>query len=425
MRDEAGAAEAAAALRRLFLTTIETLSPRRPTAAAIADLDLKGPVVVLALGKAAIPMAEATLDLGEQVQRAIVVAPDAAPIGAPPAQWTCLQGSHPVPDARSERAGRALLATAAAANPSGSVLALVSGGGSALAAVPAAGLTLDDKARTATALMDAGVPIHGLNCVRRHLSAIKGGRLAAASPATVTTLVISDVIGDALHEVASGPTVPDPTTAADARHIIADSIGLAAVPEAVARHLDERAADPHTRPMPRPGDRHILVSGMMALARTAGDTARSSGIAERVRVEPTLRSGLVDELADELIATIRSDMTPELWLLGGEPTVHVPPGAGHSGRAQHLALLCARGIDGMDGISVLVAGSDGIDGASSAAGAVVDGTSWSKLARSGFDGEDSLRRCDAAAALATIGAQVVTGPTGVNHADLIAVYRWA
>ncbi len=333
-----------------------------------------------------------------------------------------LVGSHPVPDARSEAAGRALLAAAAAARPDQDVVALISGGGSALSAVPADGLDLADKADAVARLMAAGAPIGDLNCVRRHLSALKGGRLAMASAARVTTLVISDVVGDALHEVASGPTVPDPTGFADACAVVERWTGWDALPLPAARRLEagRRGQLGERLTAPRPRDRALLLLGLSALVEAAADEARRESpvvdlVAERLE-------GPVEAVAEMLAARMFArPRRGRLIAAGGEPTVTVPPGAGRSGRAHHLALLMARALDagGAPGDAVLVAGSDGADGASGAAGAVVERDTWRRIRSAGLDPDAHLARCDAAAALAAAGAQITTGPTGVNHADLV------
>ncbi len=403
-------------LRRIFARALARVEPSAPTARALAGLDLADSVVLLATGKASVGMAAgAEAALGRRIAGRVVVAPP----GHAPSPGV-LVGSHPVPDARSEAAGRALLAAAAAARPDQDVVALISGGGSALSAVPADGLELADKARAIAHLMAAGAPIGDLNAVRRHLSALKGGRLAAASAARVTTLVISDVVGDALHEVASGPTVPDPTGFDDARAVVERWTGWDALPAAVARRLQTgRQRDEITAPRPR--DRALLLLGLSALVEAAADEARSDMpvdlVAERLE-------GPVNAVA-ELLAARMLASRGALIAAGGEPTVTLPAGAGKSGRAHHLALLMARALDaaGAPGDAVLVAGSDGADGASGAAGAVVEHDTWRRIRAAGLDPEAHLARCDAAVALAAAGAQIVTGPTGVNHADLVLAFR--
>jgi glycerate 2-kinase len=404
-------------VRRLFQRALARVAPAGPTERALAGLDLADSIVLLALGKAAAGMAAgAEAALGQRIAARVVVAPPGSGPGI------THPGSHPVPDARSEAAGRALLAAAAGARPDQDVVALISGGGSALAAVPAAGLALADKAEAIARLMAAGAAIGELNCVRRHLSAIKGGRLAAASPARVTTLVVSDVVGDALHEVASGPTVPDPTLPADARAVVAryledwGGVGVGtrkrsdSLPESVIRRL----ADDGAPPPARAGDRAFLLLGLGALVDAAAAEARADGftveVAERME-------GPVEGVAAALARRIR---TAPVLVAGGEPTVALSAEAGRSGRAHHLALLLARDLAaGEREVAVLVAGSDGVDGVSGAAGAVVDRHTWGRIRAAGLDPDAHLARFDAAAALAAVGAQIVTGPTGVNHADLV------
>ena len=407
-------------LRRILSRALARVEPAGPTARALGELDLADSVVLLATGKASPGMAAAAEGaLGRRIAGRVVVAPAAHAPGV-------LVGSHPVPDARSEAAGRALLAAAAAARPDQDVVALVSGGGSALSAVPADGLRLADKAEAIALLMAAGAPIADLNCVRRHLSALKGGRLALASAARVTTLVVSDVVGDALHEVASGPTVPDPTRFADACAVVERWIGWDALPAPAARHLEAGRRGQRGEGMTarRPRDRALLLLGLSALVEAAADEARRE-VAEVDLVAERLE-GTVDAVAEMLAGRMSARRAGRARLIaaGGEPTVTLPRDAGRSGRAHHLALLMARALDaaGSPGDAVLVAGSDGADGASGAAGAVVEHDTWQRMRAAGLDPDAHVARFDAAAALAATGAQLATGPTGVNHADLVLAW---
>lgn len=400
---------------RLFRLALEACDPAERVAAALAEEELADEVVLLALGKAAVPMARgARAALGERVAAEVVVAP-ALPDDAPPG-W--MVGAHPRPDARSERAGRALLAAASAARPGQSVLALVSGGGSALAAVPAGGLSLEDKAEALAAVYAAGADIHELNAVRAVLSAIKGGRLAAASRAPVLSLVASDVVGDDLATVASGPTVPgagdDP---AAARRIVEARVGLDAVPEAVRRLLVQPSAPPPARP----GDRARLVAGVGAFVDAAAAAAGASGW--QVEVASRELEGDVAEVAERFAAAVRQARPGSCVLAGGEATIALGPAPGVGGRAQHLALLLARAFDGDERVELGVLGSDGVDGNSDAAGAIVSGGTWGAIGAAGLDPAQALEGRDAGTALARVGAQVVTGPTGVNHCDLLIALR--
>jgi hydroxypyruvate reductase len=360
-------------LVELFRETVRRLDPAALIEAELADAG--GSYELVAVGKAAVPMAlGAARALGDRLTGGLVVAPEPAEL---PAGLRLMVGAHPVPDARSERAGRALLATAAGCRAD-RLLALVSGGASALAAVPAPGLTLAEKAARVAEVMAAGAPIGAINALRTRLSAIKGGRLAAACPVPVTTLVISDVVGDDLAVVGSGPTICDP---------------------------------------PRPGDRARLVAGVGRLVDTAAEVAGERGLPVAVRDR-----AVTGDVA-EVCAAVTGDLGRGLALWGGEPTIALPPDPGVGGRAHQLALLCARAVAGRSDATVLVAGSDGIDGVTGAAGAVVDGATWAAVRAAGVDPERALARCDAGTALAAAGAQLVTGRTGVNHADLIAALR--
>jgi glycerate 2-kinase len=404
-------------LRELFAEALYRVAPAGPTARAIEALELAPELVLLATGKAAIGMAAgAESALGDRIAARVVVAPKVAE-----PRDGFFESSHPVPDQRSEAAGRALLAAAAAARPGQEILALVSGGGSALSAVPAEGLTLADKAQAIARLEAAGTPIAYLNCVRRHLSALKGGRLALASPVRVTTLVVSDVIGDRLAEIASGPTVPDPTRFADACAVVERWSAWQGIPPAVRAHLEAGLAGERREGLAdgeRPGDRAILILGLDALVGAAVDAA----LARKLDVQ------VIDRRVEGEVTEVARNLASELGrrgavvIAGGEPTVVLPDGAGVGGRAHQLALLLAHEVRGTDTV-VLVAGSDGMDGNTGAAGAVVDGATWDAISARGLDPAAHLARCDAGSALAAVGAQILTGPTGVNHCDL--VLAWA
>ena len=404
-------------LRELFAEALYRVAPAGPTARAVEGLELAPEVVLLATGKAAIGMAAgAESALGDRITSRVVVAPK---IVEPREGF--IESSHPVPDQRSEAAGRALLAAAAAARPGQEILALISGGGSALSAVPAEGLTLADKAQAIARLEAAGTPIAYLNCVRRHLSALKGGRLALASPVRVTTLVVSDVIGDRLAEIASGPTVPDPTSFADACAVVERWSAWQGIPPAVRAHLEAGLAGERREGLvdgERPGDRAILILGLDALVGAAVDAA----LARKLDVQ------VIDRRVEGEVTEVARNLASELGrrgavvIAGGEPTVVLPDGAGVGGRAHQLALLLAHEVRGTDTV-VLVAGSDGMDGNTGAAGAVVDGATWDAISARGLDPAAHLARCDAGSALAAVGAQILTGPTGVNHCDL--VLAWA
>jgi glycerate-2-kinase len=399
-----------AALEAWFRAALVRVDPAALVERALAGDDALRGATILAIGKAAGPMlAGAARALGPPAAW-VGVAPDGAPAPA-----GVLRAGHPRPDARSAAAADALLAAARAA--SGPVVALISGGASALAARPGPGLDAAAKQAAIAALIARGAPIAEVNCVRRHLSSIKGGRLARAARGPVVTLAISDVPGDRLCDVGSGPTVPDPTAPADALVVLERRLGLAA-PPAIRAHLEAAArgeGDP-VLAAARPGDRASLLAPRRALVDAALAVAAERGVAATGWPAPL--DGAVDEVAALLAGWIRHGDDPAI-VAGGEPTIALPPSPGQGGRAQHLALLVARAIDGVAGAALLVAGSDGVDGTGPAAGAVIDGDTWSALRSAGIDPDGALLRADAGTALAAIGASITTGPTGSNHADLV------
>jgi len=417
---------AADPLAGLFTAVVARLDPAPRVAAAVAG-EAAQRVRVVAIGKAAAGMARGAIGaLGERIVGGVVVGTgDRRRATGDRRQATgrmrWVQGGHPVADGESERGGRMVLAEVG--GDADLVLALISGGGSAMAAVPADGLSLADKNAAVAAVMAAGAPIGDINCVRKHLSAIKGGRLAAAAAAPVLTLVSSDVVGDDPATVASGPTVPDPTTFAGAGAAIERWVGRGGGPSAVRARLEAGRAGriDETPKRARPGDRVHLIGGLGALTAAAAAEATARGW--RVEELGADLAGDVSLVAERLAAVagrLAGAGSPVCAVAAGEPTVRLPERPGPSGRAAQLALLVARAIAGLE-VRVLCAGSDGIDGRSAAAGAIVDGGTWAACRAAGLDPEDALRRADAARVLAAAGAALVTGPTGVNHADLMVI----
>jgi glycerate-2-kinase len=327
---------------------------------------------------------------------------------APVADLAVHPASHPLPDERSEQAGRRALALAAGLGPADALVVVVSGGASALWAVPAPGLTLDEKRQTVRALARTGCDVRALNVVRRHLSAIKGGRLAAATRAgTVVTLLLSDVLGDPVHAIGSGPTVADPSTLEQARRLVAATPG---VPASVLDWLAAEAAEtpkvlPERGPVALVGNHETLRGAALAAAGAAG-------------LEAILLPATEAEVRScaEALAALPPPPAGSVYVGGGEPTVTVC-GTGSGGRAQHLALEMARRLRGTERV-FLSAGSDGSDGPTSAAGAVVDGQSWDEALRRGLDPTSALADFDSARVHAMLGTAIVTGPTGTNLLDL-------
>jgi hydroxypyruvate reductase len=348
-----------------------------------------------------------------------------------PSRCALREAGHPVPDARSEAAARALLALAASTEPDELLVVLLSGGASALLACPLPGLALEDLAATTRALLASGAEIGEVNAVRKHLVELAGGRLArAAGAGRVEVLVVSDVIGDRLDVIGSGPCEPDPTTFADALAVLARRGLRHVVPPRVLAHLEAGAQG--ARPeSPKPGDaafarvRTTLVASLDAALAAARDAARARGLRSWV-LTAALR-GEAAEAGRRLAALGCSVRTrdPVCLLAGGETTVTLPlegTGArGRGGRNQELALAAALALAGREGVSLLAAGTDGSDGPTDAAGALADGGTVARGAARGADAAAALAAHDAYGFFAAEGGCLRTGPTRTNVMDLVAL----
>jgi hydroxypyruvate reductase len=381
-----------------------------------------GPVRVLALGKAAAPMMDAALSiLGPRARDPLCLLPEGA---APPDGVRAIHGNHPHPGLGSVAAGDAL-SDWARAGEGDPALVLLSGGGSALAVAPADGLAFHDKALALGRLMRAGLSIQELNAVRKHLSRTKGGLLAAAlSPAPVRALILSDVPGDDLSTVASGPLTGDATTWRDVARIVAGSGVEATLPDAIREAIAAGVAG-RREETPKPGDprldgvSHELLAGPTDLARMAVAAARAHGM--EAEHDPRPVEGCVVDLAQRIGLWVweNAGRGRRLLALGGEPTLAVPPTADpDGGRAQHLALLVARAISGIPA-AVLVAGSDGRDGPTSQAGAVVTGETAPFARWSGVDLDDAIARFRSGPAALATGAAIPSFASGTHVGDLI------
>jgi hydroxypyruvate reductase len=389
----------------------------------------RGRLVLVAAGKAAAAMASAAERvLGPLLHDAVAV----APAGPPSAlrRTRLLVAGHPVPDARGARAAEEVLALGRRLGPDDLMLVLISGGASALLPAPVAGVSLEDKARVTGELMRAGATIHELNTVRKHLSRLKGGGLArAAAPARVACLVLSDVVGDDLSTIASGPTVPDPTTYGDAVEVLRRRGVYEQAPESVRRHLEAglRGGVPETA---KPGEALFArvgtrVIGSNALAVAAAEReARRRGLKARVlttRLEGEARDAarVLVSILRECVATGRPAAPPVCLLAGGETTVTVR-GPGRGGRNQEIAVAAAAALEGFPAHAVVASlATDGVDGASDAAGGVVDQDTAREARALGLAPPAAfLAQSDSTSFLGPVGGLIVTGPTGTNVVDL-------
>jgi glycerate 2-kinase len=342
-----------------------------------------------------------------------------------PRPFETVVSGHPLPTAASEDAGRRALALADSVRPAETLLVLVSGGASALLAVPADGVTLDDKRLTTNQLLRAGADIYALNTVRKHLSAIKGGWLAARTKGLCRTLVISDVVGDDLSVIASGPTVADASTFDDALDVLNRFGGPAAFPAAVVERL-RRGAAGAIDDTPSPGDPRlarttttVIGSRRDAMAGAAEEAARHGYRVVRIddAVTGEARSVAVPYL-QRALALADSGPRPVCILSSGETTVHVT-GSGKGGRNQELALAATPLLATVDApVALASAGTDGVDGPTDAAGAIVDRTTLSRASAAGLPPDRFLSDNNAYAFFDALGDLIHTGPTGTNVGDL-------
>jgi hydroxypyruvate reductase len=401
------------------------VDPARLLAAAFRrDAPHERAVWMVAAGKAAPAMAaEAVQYFGTALQGGLVIAPTPASACGPSIRT--LTASHPEPDVRSERAGRAALDLVDMAAADADVIVLLSGGASSLMAVPASGLLLEEKSLATRVLLHAGADIVALNTVRKHLSRIKGGWLAARTKARCRTFIISDVIGDDMTVIASGPTVADPSTYADALRVLDAHGGRRAYPDAVVRVLDEgdRGERDDT---PKPGDARlrrseaVVIGGRREAMRGAEQMARSLGY--RVIVQESAVIGEARVAAEDYFARMSRDVAsadrPLCVISSGETTVKVT-GQGRGGRNQEFALAAVPLVAGRTGMALASVGTDGIDGPTDAAGAIVESTTLDRARAAGLgDPTHYLSLNDAYHFFDPIGDLVRTGPTGTNVGDL-------
>ncbi len=382
----------------------------------------RGRTVVVGAGKAAAAMARAVEQSWQGPLEGLVVTRYGH--GVPCRRIEVVEASHPVPDAAGERAAARILAAVGGLSADDLVLCLISGGASALLALPAPGLTLADKQLVNKALLTSGATIAEMNCVRKHLSAIKGGRLAAAAaPARLVSLVISDVPGDDLSVIGSGPTVPDPTSFADAAAVFA-KYGIAP-PAAVAARL---ASGDET---PKPGDPRLAVSEAILVARPQDSLVAAARIAEKAGYRAVILGDSLEGEAREaglLHAGIARQVrrhgqpaTPPAALLSGGETTVTLRGSGRGGRNAEFLLALAVALDGAPGIHAIACDTDGIDGTEDNAGALLGPDSLARARLMGLDAKAMLADNDGYGFFAALGDLVVTGPTLTNVNDFRAI----
>lgn len=414
-------------LRGLFETALAAADPAHALAGHMPQ-PVRGRTLVAGAGKAAAAMARAFEKAWSGPLEGLVVTRYGHAV--PCERIEVVEAGHPVPDAAGEQAAARVLELARGLVESDQLVFLASGGGSALLSLPAPGLSLADKQAVTRALLRCGATIGEINTVRKHLSAIKGGRLAAAaSPATITTLAISDVPGDDPAVIASGPTVPDPTTFADARAVLA-KYGIAE-PGAVLDHL--AAGEGET---PKPGDPAFARARWELIASPQASLTAAAAAASRQHITPIVLSDRIEGEARE-VARVHAAIAlqlragafrvgdevvrpPAVLLSGGETTVTVK-GSGRGGRNVEFLLALALALDGACGIAALACDTDGIDGTEDNAGAILYPDSIARAAARGVAAKSALAENDGYGFFAALGDLVVTGPTLTNVNDFRAV----
>ena len=407
---------------KLFQTAVDAADPDRVIAAHLPPRP-KGRTIVIGAGKGSAQMARAFEKAWDGPLEGLVVTRYG--FGAPCKHIEIIEASHPVPDAAGLVASKRLLETVSGLTADDLVVALISGGGSALLPSPPEGMTLDDEIEVNKILLASGAPSSAMNAVRKHLSTIKGGRLAAAAyPAPVFSLIVSDIPGDNPAFVASGPTVTDETTREDALRIV-ERYNLD-LPQAALAHLQSEKAD-----APKPSDPVFAKNEHQVIASAGVSLEAAAKVAREMDVAAVILSDAIEgearevahvhaAVARQVLAKDQPFRKPVVILSGGETTVTVR-GKGKGGRNSEFLLSLAIDIDGANGISAFAADTDGIDGSEDNAGAFADSTTVARLLAAGHDPSAHLNGNDAWTAFNAIDDLFVPGPTGTNVNDLRAI----
>ncbi|MBI5958987.1 MAG: glycerate kinase [Chloroflexi bacterium] len=421
------AADPAQAIRRLIFRSDDTLW----VDGTAYDLAHCRRVIVIGGGKAGASMASAMEDLLEDRITAGWVNVKYG-YTEPTDLITIHQAGHPVPDAQAVSGTQSMISLLRDITADDLVICLISGGGSALMSLPVPGISLEELQTLTDLLLRSGAPIEAINAVRKHLSRISGGQLARlAYPARVITLILSDVVGSPLDVIASGPTVPDPTTYAHALAVI-ERYGLGEqVPGAIRQHL-RRGVSGSVDETPKLGDpefanvHNLIIADNARAAQAAVMQAESLGfhtllLSTYIEGEAREVAKVLAALSKEIATVGRPVARPACLILGGETTVTVR-GSGRGGRNQELALAAALAIEGQESVMIASLATDGTDGPTDAAGGLVDGTTITRGRELGLSARAALDNNDAYPYLAAAGDLLMTGPTNTNVNDLMAVF---
>ena len=384
-------------------------------------------IYIVGAGKASAAMAQALESLLDNRIRGGVVNVKTGHT-VPLSTVELVEASHPVPDEAGLEGTHRIVDLVSSASGKDLILCLISGGGSALLPSPGPGLNLEDKQRTTRLLLRCGATIQEINAIRKHISGVKGGRLARlAYPATMISLILSDVIGDDLDSIASGPTVPDPSTFADCMEIVRKYGIFKDLPEPVRTLLD-LGVQGGVAETPKPGDpvfartQNAIIGNNLLAVSTAEDRARELGyhplvLSSRIEGETRDVAMVHSAIAKEIRKSGRPLASPACVISGGETTVTIK-GSGVGGRNQEFALAAALEIEGWTDIVILSGGTDGTDGPTEAAGAIADGTTVQKAREIGLEAKEYLRNNDSYNFFKPIRGLLITGPTLTNVMDL-------
>ena len=414
--------DAAKLLRLAFEAAVAAANPQHRLPAFL-PAPPSGKTVVVGAGKAAASMARVVEEHWQGELTGLVVTRYGH--GVPTSRIKVIEASHPVPDAAGMGAAKQIMESVSGLGPNDLVLCLISGGGSALLALPAPGIRLEDKQAIGRALLKSGASIQEFNCVRKHLSAIKGGRLAvAAAPAKVVTLLISDVPGNDPSIIASGPTVPDPTTTAEALGVLEKyEIEISPTVQAFLRSAEAETPKPGAACFAQ-NEVHLIATPQDALEAAAA-VAREHGVTPHIlgdAIEGEARdvARVQAEIVKQISACDQPVASPCMLLSGGETTVTVR-GSGRGGRNTEFLLALAVALDGEPNVHAIACDTDGIDGVESNAGAIIAPDTLSRARSLGLNAEAELADNNAFAFFEALGDLVVTGPTLTNVNDFRAV----
>ncbi|MGJ8453817.1 glycerate kinase type-2 family protein [Pseudothermotoga sp. U03pept] len=401
---------------RIITETVHHLLPENAVTESLKEINLEGNVTVVAIGKAAWRMAKAAKEvLGNKVIKGVVITKYGHSLGKIETLEVCEAG-HPVPDANSVRATERVLEIVSDLNSGDTVLLLISGGGSALFEKPKGSVTLQQLQDLTEQLLRSGADIVEINTIRKHLSEVKGGRFAQkVFPARVISLILSDVIGDRIDSIASGPAYPDSTTSEEALAIL-DKYKIK-VEDSIKKELQEET------PKELFNVETKIIGSVKLACERAAEVASKLGYSTMILTttlscEAKEAGKFLVSVAKEILRSDRPLSKPAAVILGGETVVRVT-GTGKGGRNQELALSAAIEIDGFEKIVICSLGTDGTDGPTDAAGGIVDGTTCKRMKALGIEPVKMLLNNDSYNALKPIGDLLITGPTGTNVNDLV------